>query len=373
MKKWMIQLYVTALLLALIGLIVIYSTSAYSAIEKFGDSLFYVKRQLMWIILGLIAQMVCMKIRPELYKKYAFYLMGINIIALLLVLIPGLSVEVGGARRWIRLFGFSVQPSEFCKLATVVFVARMLSHKDENPNQALKTYLFLFVGVALVLVLILTERDLGTTVILAGVVWFMLYVAGVKLRYLIAILGMMSPVIYMAITKYAFRLQRVLIYLDPWQDPQNMGYQIIQSMIAIGTGGLTGKGLGQSVQKYYYLPEAHTDFIFSIYAEETGFLGGLFLIGLFAYLLLIATKIALRAQDSFLHFLACGLTFLIGIQVFINVGVVTALLPTKGTTLPFVSFGGTSLVMHLMAIGLLISIEKSNRQRNTSFHKAFAS
>lgn len=363
MRRLTLQLFLCACLLSAIGLIIIYSTSAYSALERFGDSLFYVKRQLLWFVLGLVAQIVCMKVQPQWYQKHAFIIMAGNLFLLLLVLVPGISVEVGGARRWIRLLGFSLQPSEFCKLATIIFVAKVLAIKDSSQTKAVTAYSLLSIGSVVVLALIMAERDLGTTVIMASVIWLMLYVSGTRLRYLCMILLALSPVVYIAIAKYAFRLQRVLIYLDPWQDPQNTGYQIIQSMIAIGTGGVTGQGLGQSVQKYYYLPEAHTDFIFAIYAEETGFVGALFLLLVFVYLITLSTRVALRSTDPFCRYLASGITFLMGIQIFINIGVVTALLPTKGTTLPFVSFGGTSLVVHLMAIGLLISVEKNHRRQ----------
>jgi cell division protein FtsW len=362
MKKITFQLFFVALLLSLIGTIFIYSTTAFSSLEQLGDSFYYVKKQFLWILIGLMCQVVCMKLDVKWYHKNVKYIMAFNFFLLLLVLVPFFSMEIGGARRWLRFFGFSVQPSEFCKLATILCVAKLLALKEENPDLFPKMYIVLFGIVICVFGLIMAERDLGTTVILVSVIILMLYVAGMQLRYLFVMIFLLSPLFYLAIAKHAFRMKRILVYLDPWEDPQNAGYQIIQSMVAIGSGGVTGKGFGQSVQKYYYLPEAHTDFIFSIYAEETGLIGSVLLILLFGFLVVTAMRIAMYSRDLFSHLLASGLSFLFGLQVFVNIGVVTAILPTKGTTLPFISFGGTSLVVHMMAIGILISLEKYNRK-----------
>ncbi|OED35379.1 cell division protein FtsW [PVC group bacterium (ex Bugula neritina AB1)] len=363
MKKLTGQLYLITIILSLIGLVFIYSTSAHLSMERYGHSFFFAKRQMMWIFLGLIAQMICLKIKLDFYKKYAIYLMLLNIVLLLIVLVPAFSFTAGGARRWIQLGFFRFQPSEFCKLVTVIFVAKMLSLKEIDIYKKWRIFCTLFIFLIGTLALIMAERDLGGTIILSSTIFVMFYISGIQKRYLLGCIGLVSPVVYMAITKYAFRMERLLTYLNPWEDPRDKGYQVIQSMIAISRGGGLGQGLGQSLQKYDYLPESNTDFIFSIYAEETGFLGALILIGLYLYLFSVALLISWKSEDYFSRYLGSGLTFLLAIQVFIHMGVSTALLPTKGTTLPFFSFGGSSLLSNLIAVGLLINIDKFNRKK----------
>ena len=221
MKKLTIQLFVTSIVLAFVGLIFIYSTSAYFANERFGDGFHYVKKQLLWILIGFIVQLICMKLNYQWYKKYALHLMVFNFVLLVGVLLPGLSVEVGGARRWLRIAGFSIQPSEFCKLVTIVFMAKMLALSHDRPQIRIKIYGILALSLMAVLALILAERDLGTTVILGSTIFVLLYIAGLHWGYLASICVLMVPFLYLAITRYAFRMQRIMIYLDPWQDPQN--------------------------------------------------------------------------------------------------------------------------------------------------------
>jgi cell division protein FtsW len=361
-KKTTITVYFLAIFIAVFGILIIFSVSAPVAQDKLNDSFYFVKKQSMWLFIALALQIFVMKLGYSKLYKFAPVLFKIGLLFLIIVLIPMFSTEIGGARRWIRICGIGFQPSEFMKIISIIFMARFLSDIKDDIKTFKQGFLKPFIPLLLIVVCILAGRDLGTSMIIACVTVAMFFVAGVKFRYLVGLVLSAVPFIGLAIYKYPFRMKRITAFLNPWSDPLNTSYQIIQSMVAITSGGLWGKGFGKGIQKYYYLPEAHTDFIFSIYAEETGLIGCIFLISLFVFLLFLCARITLRAKDYFGYLLGFGLTFLIAIQCIINIGVVTSILPTKGTPLPFISFGGSSLVVNMVAVGILISIERCSRE-----------
>ena len=369
-RKATFCLYIITLLLAIWGIIILFSASANFAYEKLGDSFYFVKRQTLWLFFGLIAQVFVIKAGYHKIAKHSNLLFISGIILLILVLIPIFSAEIGGARRWLRLGPLGLQPSEFMKLIIIIFISKFLADKSNVLPLSMKTFAFICVISVIVIALILAEKDLGTTIILGIIISSLLFISGISKRFLSCLFLISIPFIYLAILLQPFRFKRITAFLDPWGDPQGSSYQIIQSLVAISSGGWFGKGLGKGIQKYYYLPEAHTDFIFSIHAEETGFLGSSILICLFIILLIISMKITARAVDRLGYLLGMGLTLLIGVQFVINLGVVSSILPTKGTPLPFISFGGSSLVVNMIAVGMLISIEKYSRLR-ASLHENF--
>ncbi len=355
-----ILILVTLTLLA-IGLIMVYSASAVWANYKFNDSFFFAKRQLLFAGLGFAAMFLMMNIDYWSWRKWAKPLLIVCFILLLVVLIPGIGVERNGSRSWIGVGAFSIQPSEFIKLALIAFLAKFLSEKQRYITTVKKG-----LGPSLALVflafgLIMMQPDLGTGTVMVGTCIVMLFIAGARIFHF-AVLGFIGLAGFVGLILSApYRMARITSFLDPWKDPLNSGFQIIQSLYAIGPGGLFGLGLGESRQKFFYLPEPQTDFIFAILSEELGFIGGSLVILLFALLLWRGIKIALGAPDLYGSFLAVGIISMIAIQVMINIGVVTGLMPVTGITLPFLSYGGSSLTIMLMAVGVLLNISRYAR------------
>lgn len=340
----------------------VYSASAVWAAYKFdGDSFFFVKRQLLFAGLGIAAMFFIMNIDYWVWKTWAKLLIIICFVLLVAVLIPGIGMERNGSRSWIGVGAFSVQPSEFTKLAMIAFLAKFLSE-----NQKYITTLKKGLAPALALVffafgMIMLQPDLGTGTVMVGTCVVMIFVAGARIAHF-AWLGLAGVVGFVALVASApYRIKRITSFLDPWEDPLGSGFQMIQSLLAIGPGGLFGLGLGQSRQKFFYLPEPQTDFIFAIISEELGFIGGSFIILLFALLLWRGIRIALGAPDLYGSFLAVGIISMVAIQVMINIGVVTGLIPVTGITLPFLSYGGSSLTLMLMAMGVLLNISRHSR------------
>lgn len=295
------------------------------------------------------------------WKKFAKVILIICFVLLILVLIPGIGNVRNGSRSWIGVGAFSVQPSEFMKLAMIAFLAKYLSENQKHIT-SLRKGLFPSLGlVFLAFGMIMLQPDLGTGTVMVGTCIVMIFVAGARISHFVG-LGVLGLLGFVGLIISApYRIQRITSFLDPWSDPQNSGFQIIQSLYAIGPGGLFGLGLGQSRQKFFYLPEPQTDFIFAILAEELGFIGGSFVLLLFALLLWRGIRIALGAPDLFGSFLAVGIIAMIAIQVMINIGVVTGLMPVTGITLPFLSYGGSSLTLMLVAIGVLLNISRHSR------------
>lgn len=339
----------------------VYSASAVWANFKFDDSFFFAKRQLLFAGVGVIAMFTIMNVDYWTWRTWSKVILLVCFLLLIVVLIPGVGLVRGGARSWLGVGAFSIQPSEFMKIAMIAFLAKFLSENQKLITTFRKGLVPSLSLVFLAFGLIMLQPDLGTGVVMVGTCVVMIYVAGAKISHFMG-LGLLGILGFVALIASApYRIKRITAFLDPWQDPLGSGFQIIQSLYAIGPGGLLGIGLGQSRQKHYYLPEPQTDFIFSILAEELGFIGGTFVILLFSLLLWRGVRIALGAPDLFGSFLGIGIIAMIAIQVSINIGVVTGLMPVTGITLPFLSYGGSSLTLMLMAVGVLLNISRYAR------------
>ncbi|WP_377889346.1 stage V sporulation protein E [Alkalihalobacillus sp. R86527] len=353
----LVFLTVTLALLA-IGLVMVYSASAVWASYKFDDAFFFAKRQLLFAGVGVVAMFFVMNVEYWTWRTWSKLGILICFIFLILVLIPGVGLVRGGARSWLGVGAFSIQPSEFTKLAMIAFLAKYLSENQKRIT-SFKKGLVPSLGLVLVaFAMIMLQPDLGTGAVMVGTCVVMIFISGAKISHF-AWLGLLGIAGFVGLILSApYRIARITSYLDPWSDPLGSGFQIIQSLYAIGPGGLMGLGLGQSRQKFYYLPEPQTDFIFAILSEELGFIGGSFVILLFALLLWRGIRIALRAPDLFGSLLAVGIIGMVAIQVMINIGVVTGLMPVTGITLPFLSYGGSSLTLMLVAMGVLLNISR---------------
>ncbi|WP_243289968.1 stage V sporulation protein E [Bacillus sp. FJAT-47783] len=355
-----ILLIITISLLA-IGLIMVYSASAVWAAYKFDDSFFFAKRQLLFAGLGIIAMFFIMNVDYWTWRTWAKVLLIICFILLVAVLIPGVGMVRNGSRSWIGVGAFSIQPSEFMKLAMIAFLAKFLSENQKKITSLKKGLVPTLSLVFFAFGIIMLQPDLGTGTVMVGTCIAMIFIAGARISHFVG-LGIIGLVGFAGLILSApYRIKRITSFLNPWEDPLGSGFQIIQSLYAIGPGGLFGLGLGQSRQKFFYLPEPQTDFIFAILAEELGFIGGTLILLLFSLLLWRGIRIALGAPDLYGSFLAVGIIAMIAIQVMINIGVVTGLMPVTGITLPFLSYGGSSLTLMLMAIGVLLNISRYAR------------
>jgi|Deesub1362A_J573_1020465.scaffolds.fasta_scaffold10539_2 cell division protein FtsW len=341
-----------------VGTVMVLSSSAVWAYYKHNDSLYFLKRQMLWVVLGFVTMFFLSSYNYWKLKKLSKVILFITIVMLIAVLIPGIGVEINYARRWIGFGSLTFQPSEFAKLSMIIYLASSLSRKREYLEN-------FFVGVAPILIvlgvicsLILIQPDLSTAVIIAVTVMVMLFAGGTKASHLVGLMFLSVPAGIFLVLSEEYRRERFFSFLNPWADKQDAGYHIIQSLYALGSGGLLGVGLGQSRQKFFYLPEPQTDFIFAILGEELGFIGGLLVILLFALFVWRGCKIALAAPDYFGCVLAFGITALIGIQALINLAVVTASMPVTGMPLPFISFGGSSMVITMGGVGILLNIAK---------------
>lgn len=355
-KPFDVYLFFTALILVLMGVIMVFTSSAIMGEEKYHDTYYFLKKELVFFVIGIVGLFATKSLSYKVYAKLVYLILGLALLVMMLSFIPGLSHSAGGASRWIRVGGFTMQPSEMVKLAVVIFAAYIISKKGERIREFYKGYLPVIGIAGVFILLILAQKDLGTAFVLASVIFIMLFVSGTKLAYLLGTVFLALPVLYQLIFSVAFRRQRILAFIDPWKYQMDYGFQIIQSFIAFRSGGLAGVGLGESKQKLFYLPEAHTDFIFSVLGEEFGMIGVLFVVLLFLFFTFRGVKIAMKTKEPFGMFLALGITCLIGMQAFINFGVVMGILPTKGLALPFISYGGTSLIMSLVAVGILLNI-----------------
>lgn len=342
-----------------IGVLMVYSASAVLSYHKFDDYFYFTKRQFLFAGLGILAMMFMMNIDYWLLRRWAN--LGLIICFGLLILVLFIGLERNGSKSWLGIGAFSVQPSEFIKIALIVYLAKFLSERQKLIVSFREGLLPPLMIVFLAFGLIMLQPDLGTGTVLVGTSIVMLFVAGARLLHLsgLAMLGLAGFTSLILAAPY--RIARITSFLDPWQDPQNTGYQIIQSLYAIGPGGLMGLGLGMSRQKFYYLPEPQTDFIFAILAEELGFIGGVTVILLFTLLLWRGMRVAITAPDLYGSLLAAGIVGMIAIQVIINIGVVTGMFPVTGITLPFLSYGGSSLTLMLVAVGILLNISRYSR------------
>lgn len=349
------------LLILAIGVMMVYSASAVLALHDFGDSFYYLKRQLAFAVLGIAGMVLMMNVDYRVWKKYAVPGLVVAFALLVLVLIPGIGVVRGGARSWLGIASFGIQPSEFMKLAMVLFVARALSTEQSRITDFRTGLLPMLAVLGAAFGLIMLQPDLGTGAVLLGATMMVIFAAGARIKHLLWLGAAGLAGLAALIAAAPYRLRRITAFLDPWADPLGAGYQAIQSLYAIGPGGLVGLGLGMSRQKYNYLPEPQTDFIFSIIAEELGFIGGTTVILLFFLLVWRGMRTAIMAPDAFGSLLAAGITGIVAVQVIINIGVVIGLLPVTGITLPLVSAGGSSLTLMLTAIGILLNISRFSR------------
>lgn len=338
------------------GIVMIYSASSVMAAKNFHDSAYFLKRQGIFALIGFTIAAVTMRIDYKLWRKMAVPLLFISLILLILVLIPGIGSKVKGASRWIRLPGFNLQPSEFTKIALILYLAYSIDKKQDRIRSLSAGFLPYMVVLIILLGLMLKQPDMGAALTLAAVTILMLFTAGTRLVFILGSGMVALPFVVYLIYHSAYRLKRIKAFLNPEQDPTGIGWQIIQSKYAFGTGGFFGQGLGEGKQKLFYLPEAHTDFILSVVGEELGFIGVAIIIGMFFILIQRAMRIAMAAQDTFGRFLALGIAVLFAIEATVNMGVVTGLLPTKGLALPFLSYGGSSLLISLFAVGILLNI-----------------
>ena len=356
-------LLVAVLALVSLGLVMVYSASAIMAQEKLGDSFHFFKRQLVGAGLGFVAMAVAMKLGYRRMARLAYPLLILCLLTLVLVLVPHVGTVVGGARRWIRLPGFSLQPAEFAKFSWVVYLAYSLAKKREKVATFSVGFLPHLMMAGLLVVLCMAQPDFGSSVCLLFLLFVMLFAAGTKVSYLVGSFLVALPIGYHAVASSPYRLKRILAFMDPWAHRHDIGYQVAQSLMSVGSGGFFGLGLGESRQKLFFLPEAHTDFIFSIIGEELGLLGVGLTVFLYGVILWRGFRAALNASEPFGTYLGLGLTSLIGFQAVVNMSVAMGLAPTKGLTLPFVSYGSSSLGMMMAASGLLLSLSASSSQR----------
>ncbi len=346
------------ILLAGLGLVFIYSSSSFVAEHRMGDSYYFLKRQGVFCLLGLFLLIVAKNVPPRIWEKCAYPLLVLSLGLLTVLLIPGMGMTAGGATRWLSFYGFSFQPSELAKLSLAVYIAYSMAKKGPEMRSFSKGLLPHLLIAGVFMGLIILQPDLGTAVIMGIWLMMLLFVGGVRIYQITALLVAFAPVLGFLIWLEPYRLRRWWAFLEPWKDPHGLGFQIIHSFLAFGSGGLFGVGLGNSKQKLLYLPEPHTDFILSIIAEELGLMGVAAIVLLFGVLLMRGIKAALNARDLYSTYLAMGISSFIGLQVLVNMGVVMGLLPTKGLTLPLISYGGSSLVLNLMGIGILLSIAR---------------
>ncbi|MDO5003220.1 MAG: putative lipid II flippase FtsW [bacterium] len=360
-KKLDIFLFIAIIILALFGLMMIYSASSIWSEYKFNDSFYYFKRQLIFIVIGIFLMYTVSKIDYRIYYEKSNKILLVCFILLILVLIPGIGSVRNGSRSWFGIGSLGIQPSEAAKLALIIFTSKYLS-KNNKFVKSYKDGVFPILGVVFLFFgLIMLQPDLGTGMILVVSIISLLFIAGVNMKFFIGcgILGVIGVIILIIIAPY--RMDRITSFIDPWKDPLGTGFQIIQSLYAIGPGGLLGTGYLNSIQKQFYLPEPQTDFIFSIIAEEFGILGAIFVVSMFLFIIYKGLKIALNCNDLFGKYLAFGMIFQLSFQAMMNLMVVIGMIPVTGVTLPFLSYGGSSLLITMFSMGIILSISRHQK------------
>ncbi len=347
--------------LVALGIVMTYSASAIYAEHAYRDPQFLLTRQFIYALLGIILFFMAASVPPAFWQKHARKLGLLAVAALMAIFIPGVGHLAGGAQRWIGLGLFNFQPAEFSKLAVCVYLADYLSRKiKEIKKGSLLTFFPPMVLVGILSVLLLLQPDLGSTAFIFLITFLLFFLSGIRFFYVGTVLAAALPVFYFLVVRVPYRLSRVTAYLNPWEDPQGSGFQMIQSLLAFGLGGVQGVGLGQSTQKLFYLPSGYNDFIFAIIGEELGLVGALVILGIYFTLFLCGMKMAAAARNDFQRLLISALTLMIVFQALVNMMVATGLVPTKGLPLPFLSYGGTSIVMNLIAAGIVVAMDRSN-------------
>ena len=353
-------LFIAVIIISLFGLLMIYSSSNVWAMYKFNDPYKYVKNQFIFFVIGIVLIIIFSKIDYHLYERYANKIIFVCMILLILVLIPGIGKVRNGSRSWFGMGGFGVQPSEFLKIGMCIFVSKYLKNNDLEIKNIKKTIFPLLFLLFIFFVLIMLEPDFGQGFVIVMMSLLIIFISGTRISFFVKcfVLGLMGVSLLIIVAPY--RMARIVSYLNPWSDPLGSGFQIIQSLYAIGPGGLLGMGLGNSIQKHFYLPEPQTDFIFAIISEEFGILGCLFVCLLFFYIFYKGCSISLSSMDLFGKYLSFGLTIEIIVQASLNLCVVVGILPVTGVTLPFISYGGSSLLVSMISIGIILNISKNN-------------
>lgn len=346
----------TSMCLIILGLVFIYSSSCIIAYFDYNDSSFYVKRQCFFLLIGFFVFLTAIYLNPKYYQQYAYILYFFSIFLLILVLIPGIGRSAGGSYRWISFGPFRVQAGEIFKCTLIVYLSTSLAKSNKRMFSFKIGIVPHLIVPGIGMLLLLFEPDFGSTVIIIMVTFSMLFIGGVRVAYLLGGILVFIPILAHIVALSPYRMARVISFMDPWGHRQEGGYQVIQSLITFGSGEIFGKGIGQGFSKLYFLPAAHTDFILSIVGEELGFLGTLIIILCFIIILFSGFYIAIKCEDSFEAYLAFGLTSLLAIQAALNIFVVLGLLPTKGLTLPLVSYGGSSLISTCWMIGILVRL-----------------
>jgi len=344
-----------------VGVVMVYSASAIIAADRFRDPYFFLKKQLFWAVLGFGCLWAAMTLNYRILERIMLPLLVVSLVLLVLVLVPPFSQEINGTRRWFRWGPVSFQPAELAKFSLVVYLAHFLTRRREVVESFWLGLLPPLLVAGSMAGLVLLQPDMGSSLTLVVLVFCLLFLAGGRVRQMTLVAASALPLLAVAIYMAPYRLKRIMTFLDPWADPRGSGFQIIQSYLALGSGGLFGRGLGESKQKLFYLPEPYTDFIFAVLGEELGLLGAVSVIGLFGLLIWRGIRIGLGAPDPFGALLALGLTALLACQTLVNLGVVTGALPTKGLPLPFISFGGSALIMAMVSVGVLLNLSQHAR------------
>jgi cell division protein FtsW len=356
LKKIDRTLLFTLLFLTGMGVVMVYSTSYFLAIKLYGDGNYFFERQILFAGVGLVIMLALASFDFRKLRPFTYPLLAGSFVLLVLVFVPGIGKTVNHAQRWISLGFVAFQPSELAKLALVFYLAHSLAKKEEKIKSFTVGFLPHVMVAGVLLALIQKQPDFGTMMTLSAIVGIMLFISGTRISYLLFSAAAMLPIAFVLITSASYRMKRVLNFIDQLADPRDASFHVTQSFIALGSGGWLGRGLGASRQKLFFLPEAHTDFILAVIGEELGYLGVVAVILAFLIVVWRGLRAAMRTRDNYASYLACGLTIMIGLQAFINIGVVLGCLPTKGLTLPFISWGRTSLLISMAAAGILLSI-----------------
>jgi len=346
------------IILVFIGTLMVYSSTALMSMRKYDNGFHYLWKHLFTVFAGTAAMLVLSKIDFQKIRPLVYVLLGTSFLMLLLVFIPGIGIEANGAKRWLRLWPTTFQPSELAKVVMVIFLADYMD-KNIHRMREFKYGIAIPVGVMFLFI----QPDFGAVMSLGILTVCLLILGGARLRHIGLLVLMSLPAIYFLVFSSAYRIKRIMCFADPWKDPFGCGFQLVQSFIAFGSGRFFGVGLGESRQKLYFLPEVHTDFIFSIIGEELGLVGVFTVVGVFVWLFIKGIKLAARTKDPFSYFLTIGLTMMIGVQAIINFAVSTGLMPTKGLPLPFISYGGSALLINMAAAGILLNIAQRNNSR----------
>lgn len=355
LEEYDLVIMLMAIALTCFGVVMVYSASNIMADKRFHDGFFFLKRQGLFALTGFGIMLTVMRIDYHVWKKLAVPALLLCLALLVMVLIPGIGGKAGGSSRWLKLPGFNLQPSEMAKLALIMYMAYSLDKKQDKVKNFTEGIIPYMIVLALLIGCLAMQPDLGGALTLVAVAMVMLFAAGMRLSHFLSMILLALPLLSYKLSR-GYHHKRMEAWMNPWSDPEGKGFQIIQSWLALGTGGLFGQGLGEGKQKLFYLPEAHTDFILSVVGEELGFLGVFVIIGMFFLLVQRAMRIAVAAPDPFGRFLALGIAVLFGIEATVNMAVVTGLFPTKGLALPFISYGGSSLLISLFAVGILLNI-----------------